>query len=258
MLSAPQSKRQVRLWLGITAVVLTLFINAALTRGAAAQNGDDYFTYLPLVTRQTGEPVPFGPIHNGEGTYYVEADGSGNCSFDPTPDDLMVAAANDVDYANAALCGAYAAVTGPKGSVVVRIVDRCPGCAAGDLDFSPEAFARIADLPQGRVPIGWQLVSPVLAGPIVYHFKDGSSRWWTAVQIRHHRNPIAQFEYWTGSAFQEVPRYQYNYFVEVGGMGDGPYTFRVTDVFGHQIVDSSVPLLNDAEFAGQAQFPPPP
>ncbi|MEJ2749723.1 MAG: expansin EXLX1 family cellulose-binding protein, partial [Anaerolineae bacterium] len=113
------------------------------------------------------------------------------------------------------------------------------------------------DLPQGRVSITWQLVSPVLDGPIVYHFKDGSSKWWTAVQIRNHRNPIAKFEYWNGSAYVELARVEYNYFIEWSGMGEGPFTFRVTDVFGNQIVDSNVPLLNDADFAGQSQFPPP-
>jgi hypothetical protein len=71
-------------------------------------------------------------------------------------------------------------VTGPKGVVTVRIVDLCPECKAGHLDLSREAFAQIADLTQGRVPITWQVVSPALAGPIAYHFKDGSNQWWTA------------------------------------------------------------------------------
>jgi hypothetical protein len=31
-------------------------------------------------------------VRTGFATYYVEANGGGNCSFDPTPDDLMVAA----------------------------------------------------------------------------------------------------------------------------------------------------------------------
>ena len=74
----------------------------------------------------------------------------------------------------------------------------------------------------------------------------------------HISNPIIKFEYWTGSAFQEAPRQHYNYFVEAAGMGDGPFTFRVTDYFGHQIIDSSVPLLNDADHASQYQFPAPP
>ena len=61
---------------------------------------------------------------------------AGACSFDPSPDDLLVAAMNGAEYDNAAWCGAYVHVTGPKGAVTVRIVDLCPGCKAGDLDLS--------------------------------------------------------------------------------------------------------------------------
>ena len=257
---------QTRIWVtnrlkfALTVSLLTIFIGVSITINVEAQATGDHYTYLPMVIRMSNEPVPFGAVRTGEGTYYWEANGDGNCTFGPSPNDLMVAAMNHVDYNNAALCGAYAHVTGPKGSVVVRIVDQCPECPAGDVDLSPEAFVKIADLYLGRVPISWQLVSPVLEGPIVYHFKDGSNPWWTAVQIRNHRNPIAKFEYWNGSAFIELDRVEYNYFIEWSGMGHQPplYTFRVTDVFGNQMVDSNIPLLDNADFSGQSQFPPPP
>ncbi|MEJ7731391.1 MAG: hypothetical protein WKG00_19515 [Polyangiaceae bacterium] len=38
------------------------------------------------------------PLRTGEATYYDFADGSGNCSFPATPEDLRVAAMNAVDY----------------------------------------------------------------------------------------------------------------------------------------------------------------
>ena len=214
--------------------------------------------FLPLVIGEIDAPIPFGEVHTGEGTYY-DATGAGNCSFDASPDNLMVAAMNYTDYDNAALCGAYVQVTGPKGVVVVRIVDRCPQCPVGDIDLSQEAFALIADLADGRVPISWRLVSLPLDGPIVYHFKEGSNQWWTAVQIRNHRNPIARFEYLSSDGvFMEAPRTDYNYFVESSGMGPGPYTFRVTDVFGYTIIDSGVAHVENGDVTGSGQFPPPP
>ena len=48
--------------------------------------------------------------------------------------------------------------------VIVRIVDLCPECDASHLDLSREAFARIADLPQGRVDITWRVASPTCPG----------------------------------------------------------------------------------------------
>jgi expansin (peptidoglycan-binding protein) len=176
--------------------------------------------------------------------------------FDPTPNDLMVGAMNHIDYANAALCGAYVEITGPKGVITIRIVDQCPECSAGDIDLSPQAFARIDDLVKGRVPITWRLVSPDISGPISYHFKEGSNQWWTAVQIRNHRNPIAKLEYLdTAGQFKAAPRTDYNYFIESSGMGPGPYTFRVTDRYGNVLTDSGILLKVGAEVAGSRQFP---
>jgi expansin (peptidoglycan-binding protein) len=115
-----------------------------------------------------------GATHSGEGTYYG-ADGSGNCSFDAAPGDPLVAAMNDADYAGAGACGACVEVTGPDATIVVRVVDRCPECPAGDIDFSEAAFAMIAKKELGRVPITWQYVSCPVSGSLAYRFKEGSS-----------------------------------------------------------------------------------
>jgi expansin len=198
---------------------------------------------------------PSNPIHQGIATYY-NATGDGACMFGPSPNDLMVAAMNADEYNNSAYCGAYLHVIGPKGEVTVRIVDLCPECSTGHLDLSQQAFAKIADLPLGRVSITWQVVSPAINGPIVYQFKQGSNQWWTAVQIRNHRNPIAKFEYLNASShWISVPRTDYNYFVEGNGMGTGPYSFRVTDSYGHVLTDSGIPFIEDGTVNGANQFP---
>lgn len=197
-----------------------------------------------------------GKTHVGEATYYVEADGSGNCSFPATPNDLMVGAMNQTDYAGSAACGACAAIEGPQGSVTVRIVDRCPECKPGDIDLSPQAFEKLAALEKGRIPITWKYVTCPVQGTLVYHFKDGSNPWWTAVQIRNHRFPIAKLEYKAkDGSFKSVERLDYNFFVEPSGMGDGPYTFRVTDTQGHVVEDSGIPLKDNDDVASKAQFP---
>ena len=235
-----------------------LLLALLLTRAQPAVAGGDYTLHLPLARAQSNLnlPVPFGPTHSGEGTYYY-ATGEGNCLFPASPENMMVAAMNEADYALADYCGAYIRVQGPNGSVDVRIVDRCPECAAGDVDLSLEAFAEIAPVSAGRVPISWQLLSYPVAGPIRYHFKDGSNPWWVAIQVRNHRNPIARFEVFVNGAYQTLPRQQWNYFLASGGLGSGPFTFRVTDILGNVLVDSGVPLLDNAETSGSGQFPPP-
>lgn len=228
--------------------------------------------YLPALSTPGSRQ---NALQTGEATYYTTADGSGNCGFSPTPNDLMVAAITYLDYGNphpdtepqngpaAVYCGAYVEVTGPNSSVIVRIVDKCPdvyvppayGCAKGHLDLSPQAFAKIAPLAQGRVPISWRVISPDPGRPVSYKIKDGSNQWWTAIQVRYHRNPITKLEYRaTNGQWVPMLRMDYNYFVGEN-MGPGPYTLRVTDTYGNILVDSAIPLVPEGEFAGKAQFP---
>lgn len=61
-------------------------------------------------------------------------------------------------------CGRRARVTSGEAartdrSVVVTVVDRCAGCAYGDIDLSPAAFNQIADPDEGRVRVTWQFIS---------------------------------------------------------------------------------------------------
>jgi expansin len=102
------------------------------------------------------DQAPQGEDESGEATYY-DADGVGACGS-PTSDGDLVAAMNGAQYSKA-VCGKCAAVTGPRGSVVVKIVDKCPGCSSGDLDLSQTAFAKIAKMSEGRVKITWHFVT---------------------------------------------------------------------------------------------------
>jgi expansin (peptidoglycan-binding protein) len=190
----------------------------------------------------------------GDGTYY-NADGTGNCGFDKSAD-LMVGAMNHTDYAGSAVCGECVAITGPKGSVTIAIVDQCPECKPGDIDLSPQAFAKLDDLSAGRIPISWKVVSCGLPGPIAYHEKDGVNPYWSAIQIRNSNNAILKLEAMKNGAYEELMRVDYNYFLDASGLGNGPYQFRVTDVYGNVLEDSGIPLGADQTFPGKAQFPP--
>jgi expansin len=243
------------LWLCLLAL---LAVGAGNLYAQGSAPAAEHTVFVPLILK-LGSTLSGGATHTGEATYYNEADGGGNCSFDPTPQDLMVGAMNHTDYANSAICGAYVELTGPNGTITIRIVDQCPECPAGNIDLSPSAFAKIAELVKGRVPITWWIVSPDISGPIRYRFKEGSSQWWTAVQIRNHRNPIAKLEFRdTNGQFVAMERQDYNYFLRPGsnqGLGPGPYAFRVTDSYGNLLTDSGIALNVAGEVAGGAQFP---
>jgi len=234
-------------------VITVIGLLGLANRIGRAAPRDDWTIYLPLIAT-----TKLNPPQQGIATYYT-ATGAGACSFEPSPNDLLVAAMNAEEYNNAAYCGAFVEVSGPSGTVTVRIVDLCPECKTGHLDLSREAFAKIANPVLGRVPISWRVISPAINGPIAYHFKEGSNQWWTAVQIRNHRNPITKFEYWNGSQWVTVLRVSYNFFVQTNpGLGVGPYTFRVTDMYSNTLTDSGIPFIESGTVNGAGQFPPGP
>jgi expansin (peptidoglycan-binding protein) len=203
----------------------------------------------------TATTSALSPTYTGQATFYG-ATGAGACSFDPSPGNLMVAAMNHTDYAGSAACGAYVTVHGPKGSVTVRITDVCPECPQGNLDLSAEAFALIADPIQGRVPITWHVVPGDVSGPVAYRYKEGSSRWWTALQVRNHRLPITRLEILpTGaSAWIDVPRLDYNYFVHPTAIEPGPVQVRITARGGTTLVDTLPEPAPGLVVQGSGQF----
>jgi expansin (peptidoglycan-binding protein) len=194
-----------------------------------------------------------GVTYRGIATFY-DADGSGSCLYDPGGD-TMTAAMNHTDYETAKACGAYVRVRAAGGaSVTVRITNECPGeCAPGQLDLSAEAFARLAAPSRGRVPITWNLVSPGTAGPISVRYKTGSTRYWCAIQIIGHRNPLARLEVGASGRLRRLPRTDYNYFLSDDGTGCGG-PIRITDIFGERLTLTGIALRPDAVQPTRVQF----
>jgi expansin (peptidoglycan-binding protein) len=58
-----------------------------------------------------------------------------------------------------------------------------------------------------------------------------------------------------GTDWVDVPRVDYNYFVYDQGMGEGPFDFRVTDVYGGVVEDVGVELGDDVERSSASQLP---
>lgn len=77
--------------------------------------------------------------------------------------------------------------------------------------------------------------------------------------MRNHRNPVYRLEYRAADgSFQPLERQEYNYFVAPQGLGPGPYTLRVTDIYGHTLIDSGIILIEAGVVVGSGQFPPQP
>jgi len=117
------------------------------------------------VTLPTG-----GATYSGDGTYY--GTGLGACGITSTDSQLVVAiawelfdglgkgTAGEFNPNRNPVCGRRirARRAGRTDAVEVTVVDRCTGCKPQDLDFSPAAFARVAEEWEGRVAVEWAWV----------------------------------------------------------------------------------------------------
>jgi len=166
-----------------------------------------------------------------------------NCSYPDPPADGLFVALPAAEYAGAADCGGYLEVSGPGGSVRVKVVDQCPDCAAGHIDLSETAFARLAPLSAGLINVSYRLLAdPTLLGPVSVEVKQGSSRYWLALLADNTGNPLAAVQVETPSGWLSLARASYNYWLAPSGAGPGPFTVRLTDTQGHLVTVSGIAL----------------
>ncbi|MER7006199.1 expansin EXLX1 family cellulose-binding protein [Dactylosporangium sp. NPDC000555] len=200
---------------------------------------------VALVAQASGAACAAAAATSGQATYYA-ADGGGNCSFDKVSEPLVVALGN-AEYRAGAACGGYLDVKGPKGTVRVKVTDRCPECAAGHIDLSKQAFARIGDVSAGVIKVTYsQVANPPALGPMTVRVKEGSSRYWLALRFDNTGNPLASAELQSGGAWKALGRTDYNYWIAESGAGNGPFTVRVTDTAGRRTTLSGITLTPSA------------
>ncbi|KAI8144149.1 RlpA-like double-psi beta-barrel-protein domain-containing protein-containing protein [Fennellomyces sp. T-0311] len=90
--------------------------------------------------------------YTGEGTFYTV--GLGSCG-QTNSDSENVAALSSSLMSDGKNCGRSLTVTSGSKSVTVKAVDTCPSCPEGNVDLSPSAFKKLADLDEGRISITW-------------------------------------------------------------------------------------------------------
>ncbi|MET8250658.1 expansin EXLX1 family cellulose-binding protein [Micromonospora sp. NPDC005197] len=220
---------------GVTVLAAVLGLTLALRSGSAP---------ACAAGRTLAAAPPTGTAtHSGKATFYDSKGAGGNCSNPAAPANRLYVALGPTEYAAGAACGGFLDVTGPKGTVRVLIMDQCPECEPGHLDLSREAFARIADPVQGLVQVTYRaVVNPPLPGPLSFRIKEGASQFWFAVRIGNHGNPLRAVEVRQGDdgPWRATARQDYNYWLLASGAGPGPYSVRVSDVYGHRVTVSGI------------------
>ena len=201
-----------------------------------------------------------GPIYSGDGTAYGNATSGGNCMF-PKEEyykDMMFAALNHDQYIDDLGCGLCALVvcdSNPHKLIRIRILDQCPECEHGSLDFSDIAFYELTNMHPARVKITWALIPcdvgygeyPALMEskpPVKFKFKTGSTKYWSEVQAYNTLYPVVGLEFELDDKWQKLYRRDYNYWASrENNLGPGPFNFRVTLASGTVILCEGVGMI---------------
>jgi expansin (peptidoglycan-binding protein) len=219
----PRSHRRIGLnprWLAAGgAVVLAAIVGVALI----LQNGGSACASPPATS-----------AHSGKATFYDLDGGIGNCSYPDAPDDDLFVALGPAEYSSAAACGTYLDVTGPKGKVRVKVIDKCPECDPGHLDLSRTAFKKIGAESAGVIPITYKtVVNPATPGPLSVRMQEGVSQYYFAALIDNHGNQLASVKVaGPNGTFHTAKRADYNTWIIDGGAGSGPFKIKIADVYG--------------------------
>jgi hypothetical protein len=161
----PQSRRA-RSWRNfsrrtlIILVVATLALLALIIGLAAGLTHRSHMQSLPL-------PSANGGPYTGDLTYY--GPGLGACGITSANGDSIVAVSHLIFDAVSVgsnpnanpLCGKMIRARRNGVSVDLKVVDRCVGCAARDLDVTEDTFAKLADVALGRVKVEWSWLESV-------------------------------------------------------------------------------------------------
>src|SRR3954468_6637336 len=169
-------------------------------------------TSTSTASTSTGRPTA-GAVVRGQATHYGPASTGGNCSFPTVPGDKFTVAAGPDLYARGAGCGGYLTVAAGARTIRVKIDNLCPECTPGHLDLTDEAFAALAPLGKGLIPITYRPVTnPKITGGLAFVVKTGSSRYWLGLLVDNAGNRLRTVEVKAGSGgWQVLTRTDYGY-----------------------------------------------
>lgn len=134
-----------------------------------------------------------------------------------------------------------------------------PKALGEPLDLSPNAFRKIGNMKDGKINIKWRVVKAPITGNFTYRIKEGSSRWWAAIQVRNHKYPVMKMEYEKDGKWINMEKMDYNHFVSTN-LGTGSLKVRMTDIRG-KVVKDTIPKLPESGTSkaytvpGHVQFP---
>lgn len=230
-----------------------------------------YFLFA-LISIVKAASNPLSNCTGGRITYY-SYNNNGQCSFGAIGGTLLkhpfIVAPNDAFYGtDGGKCGVCYELTGPTGSVIVQVADRCPangnsGCR-GDIDHfdlgpNKTTFGQIADPVWGTTMITKREVACPVTGNVGVRTKDAVSSAWMAILVFNHRVGISNVQIQHGGVYLNMTRQIYNYWTifPSGGLV-APFNIKIFSKLG-DVISMTIPSLAAEQiYMAGSQFPVPP
>lgn len=181
------------------------------------------------------------------------ATGSESCTFPSTfRTDSVVALSNDL-FQLAGTCGQCIEVVGPLGTVDVMVDGECTACPFNSIDISMTHFNQIADISGPNPTVSWRIKECPVVGNIVIEVAPMSNQWYLDLLVYNTRYPLQSLELWDGSVYVPIERSTWNHF-DSSFLVPSTLQIRLTDIFGHQVVETVPFAIGGGTYIGTSQF----
>lgn len=213
----------------------------------------DPSSWLTSSSTFTGDGTAFSGPLNGSAAQFACAYHYVNPQFS-----RMFAAMNIKQWEGGAVCGRCikAKCVDPKcetkdKEVVVQILDLCPECKYGDVDFSYPAYSSVTGCWPDRLKVEWEWTScaPDISGTIKYSPKPGSNYFWQAFFLSNSRYPLKSVKL-NG---QQLSRSEFNFYVHGGQRPSGSVVLELIADSGDAL-NATINDMTKAQDLG-VQFP---
>ena len=168
--------------------------------------------------------------------------------------DGRLAAVGTSMFAGSARCGECLRVTGPEGSVVVRVVQLCGGCSEDQIELSEPAFASIADPLEAVADISWTRVACPVSEPVSFVFQNANP-FYVKLQVREHRYGIESMSLIGANDEYPMSRVVDNFFeINPSEAPVANVAVRITATTGESLVQNVGATGQVGPIPGTAQF----
>ena len=102
----------------------------------------------------------------------------------------------------------------------------------------------------------WDIVPCGITSPLSLRNKEGTSKYWFAMQVINANIPVAKLEVSTdgGATWQATTRQNYNFFVNASGFGTDTVDVKVTSSTGEVITVNNVGVASGTAVTASGNF----